>query len=72
MTALQAGAYARAMTNNNTATLAPFGPLRAAWTVDTHCPDCLHAAYTAAINAQDTGETTVAVRHGNHAATATA
>ena len=61
------------MTNNNSAaTLAPFGPLRAAWTVDTHCPDCLHAAYTAAINAQDTGETTVAVRHGNHAATATA
>ena len=60
------------MTNNNTATLAPFGPLRAAWTVDTHCPDCLHAAYTAAINAQDTGETTVAVRHGSHTATATA
>ena len=45
---------------------------RSAWTVDTHCPDCLYAAYTAAINAQDTGETTVAVRHGNHAATATA
>ena len=60
------------MTNTDTATLAPFGPLRAAWTVDTHCPDCLHAAYTAAISAQDTGETTVAVRHGNHAATATA
>ena len=54
------------------ATLAPFGPLRAAWTVDTHCPDCLHAAYTAAINAQDTGETTATVHHGNHTATATA
>ena len=61
------------MTNTDTATtLAPFGPLRTAWTVDTRCPDCLHAAYTAAINAQDTGETTVAVRHGNHTATATA
>lgn len=51
--------------------LAPFGPLHTAWTVDTCCPDCLHAAYAAAIQAQDTGETTVTVRHGYHAATAT-
>lgn len=53
-----------------TTTLAPFGPLRTAWTVNTCCPDCLHAAHTAAVNAQDTGETTVTVRHGNHTATA--
>ena len=58
------------MTNNTTAALAPFGPLSTAWTGDTCCPDCLHAAYTAAVNAQDTGETTVTVRHGNHTATA--
>ena len=58
--------------NNTTATLAPFGPLRAAWTVDTCCPDCLHAAYTAAIDAQGTGETTVTVRHDSHTATASA
>ena len=61
------------MTNNDTtATLAPFGPLRSAWTVDSTCADCLHAAYSAAIDAQDTGETTLTVRHGNHTATATA
>lgn len=55
-----------------TATLTPFGPLRTAWTVDTDCADCLHLAYAAAVEAQDTGETTVTVRHGDHTATATA
>lgn len=56
--------------NTATATLTPFGPLHTAWTVDTRCPDCLHAAYTAAIDAQGTGETTVTVHHDSHTATA--
>lgn len=51
--------------------LAPFGALATTWTVDSTCADCLHAAYAAATQAQDTGETTVTVRHGYHAATAT-
>lgn len=51
--------------------LAPFGPLRSAWTVDTDCADCLHAAYSAAIRVQGTGEYSVTVHHGAHTATAT-
>ena len=52
-------------------TLAPFGALTTTWTVDTDCPDCLHAAYEAAVLAQHTGENVVQVGHGGHDATAT-